>query len=85
MIKLIKKFYHLTAPNITYDNTVSRVSANNLLDLLSGTLSGGNGAVGITVGVVQVEDVYRDVCPQARLTQHRRRIPEVTCKKQVCY
>lgn len=60
---------------------MSWVPANNLFDLLSGVLSGGNGAVGIAVGVVQVKDIYCNVCPQARLTQHRWSIPEVTCNK----
>lgn len=80
VINLIK-IVSFDSSNNTYDNTVSWVPANNLFDLLSGALSGGNGAVGITVGVVQVEDIYCDVCPQARLTQHRGSIPEVTCKK----
>lgn len=56
------------------------VSADDLFDLLSGMVSGGNGTVGVTVGVVQIEDIYSGVGPQARLTQHRWNIPEVTCK-----
>lgn len=54
------------------------VSADDLLDLLSGSLSGGEGAVGIAVGVVQVQDIYCGVGPQTRLTQHGGSISEVT-------
>lgn len=54
------------------------VAADDLFDLLSGSLSGGEGAVGVTVGIVQVQDIYSGVCPQAWFTQHRRSIPEVT-------
>lgn len=71
----------MPALNITYDHTVRGVSTNNLFDLLSGTLSGGNGTVGVTVGVVQVKDIYRDICPQARHAQYRGSVPEVTCNK----
>lgn len=46
------------------------VAADDLFDLLSGSMSGGQGAVGITVSVVQVEDIYSGVSSQARLTQH---------------
>lgn len=53
------------------------VAADDLLDLLSGSLSGGKGAVGVTVGVVQVQDIYSGVGPQARLTQHGGSISEV--------
>lgn len=81
LVRNLIKIVWFDSSNNTYDNTVSWVPANNLLDLLSGALSGGNGAVGITVGVVQVQDIYRDVCPQAGLTQHRGSIPEVTCEK----
>lgn len=63
---------------ITYDNIVIGVAADDLFDLLSGSLSGGEGAVGVTVGVVQVQDIYSGVCPQARLTQHCGSISEVT-------
>ena len=54
------------------------VAADDLFDLLSGFLSGGEDAVGITVGVVQVQDIYSGVGPQARLTQHRGNVSEVT-------
>lgn len=54
------------------------VAANDLFDFLSGSLSGGEGAVGVRVGVVQVQDIYSGVGPQARFPQHRRRVPEVT-------
>lgn len=54
------------------------VAADDLFDLLSGSLSGGESAVGVTVGVVQVQDVYSGVGPQTRLTQHRGSISEVT-------
>ena len=46
------------------------VAADDLFDLLSGLLSGGEGAVGVTVGVVQIQDVNSGVCPQTWLTQH---------------
>ena len=54
------------------------VAADDLFDLLSGLLSGRERAVRVTVSVVQVQDVYSDVGPQARLTQHRGNISEVT-------
>ena len=54
------------------------VSADDLFDLLSGLLSGGKGAVGVTVGVVQVQDIYSGVGPQAWLTQHGGSVSEVT-------
>lgn len=54
------------------------VAADDLFDLLSGSLSGGERAVGVTVGVVQVQDIYSGVGPQAWLTQHRGSISEVT-------
>lgn len=63
---------------ITYDYIVVWVAADDLFDLLSGSLSGGEGAVGVTVGVVQVQDIYIGVGPQARLTQHGGSISEVT-------
>lgn len=63
---------------ITYDNIVVGVAADDLFDLLSGSISGGQGAVGVTVSVVQVEDIYSGVCPQAWLTQHRGSISKVS-------
>ena len=54
------------------------VAADDLFDLLSGSLSRWEDAVGITVGVVQVQDIYSGVGPQARLTQHRGIVSEVT-------
>lgn len=39
---------------MNHDNIVDGVAADDLLDLLSGSLSGGKGAVGVTVGVVQI-------------------------------
>lgn len=64
--------------NTTYDNTVVGVATDDFFDLLSGSLSGGESAVGVTVGVVQVKDIYSGVGPQARLTQHGGGISEVT-------
>lgn len=55
---------------ITYDNIVVGVAADDLFDLLSCSLSGGQGTVGVTVCVVQVQDIYSGVCPQTRFTQH---------------
>lgn len=52
-----------TVSNTTYDNTVVGVAADDLFDLLSGSLSGGEGAVGVTVGIVQVQDIYSGICP----------------------
>lgn len=54
------------------------VAADDLFDMLSGSLSRWEDAVGITVGVVQVQDIYSGVGPQARLTQHRGIVSEVT-------
>ena len=39
------------------------VAADDLYDLLSGSLSGWQAAVGVTIGVVQVQDIYSGVCP----------------------
>lgn len=86
------KYFHVcneAAPHPTQDcifstdvltdhNVVVGVAADDLLDLLSGSLSGGEGAVGVTVGVVQVQDVYGGVCPQTRLTQHGGSVSEIT-------
>lgn len=54
--------------HITYDNIMVGVAPDDLFDLLSGSLSGGEGAVGVTVGVVQVQDIDSGVGPQAWLT-----------------
>lgn len=51
------------------------MAADDLLDLLSGFLSGGEVAVGVTVGVVQVQDVDRGA--QARFTKHGGCVSEV--------
>lgn len=48
---------------ITYDNIVVGMAADDLFYLLSGSLSGGEGAVGVTVGVVQVQNIYSGVGP----------------------
>lgn len=53
------------------------VTADDLFDLLSGSMSGGEGAVRVTVGIVQVQDIYSGVGPQAGLTQHGGSISEV--------
>lgn len=58
------------------------VTADDFFDLLSGLLPGGEGAVGVTVGVVQVQDINSGVGPQTRLTQHRGTISEVTCNEE---
>lgn len=63
---------------LTYNNIMVGVAANDLLDLLSCLVSGGQTAVGVTVGIVQVQDIYSGICPQAQLTQHRGSISEVT-------
>lgn len=60
---------------LTNDNGVIWVAADDLLDLLSGSLSGGEVAVGVTVGVVEVQDVDRGA--QARLTKHGGGVSEV--------
>lgn len=39
------------------------VAADDLFDLLSGSLSGGEGAVGITVCIVKIQHIYSGVCP----------------------
>lgn len=62
----------------TYDNIVVGVAADDLFDLLSGSLPGGEVTVGVTVGIVQVQDIYSGVGPQAWLTQHGGNISEVT-------
>lgn len=54
------------------------VAADDLFDLLGGSLPGGQGAGGVTVGVVQVQDIDSGVGPQARLTQHGRSVSEIT-------
>ena len=54
------------------------MAADDLFDLLRGSLSGGEGAVGVTVGVVHVQDIYVGVGPQARRTQHGGSVSEVT-------
>lgn len=54
------------------------VAADDLFNLLSGRLSGGQGAVGVTVGVVQIENINSSVCSQAGLTQHGGSISEIT-------
>lgn len=54
--------YHFLC-KLTYNNIVVRVPADDLFDLLSSFLSGWQSAVGVTVGVVQVQNVYGCVGP----------------------
>lgn len=49
---MMVKYQRLKNKKITYDNIVVWVTADYLFDLLSGSLSGGQGAVRVTVGVV---------------------------------
>lgn len=44
------------------------VAADDLFDLLSGSLSGREDAVGVTVSVIQVQDIDSGVGPQTWLT-----------------
>lgn len=54
------------------------VAADDLFDLLSGSFPGGQSAIGVTVGVVQVQDIDGGVGPQALVTQHGGTVSEVT-------
>lgn len=76
----VKLHWYLCNTSLTYDNGVIWVAADDLLDLLSGSLSGGEVAVGVTVGVVQVQDVDRGA--QARLTKHGGGVSEVAWKEE---
>lgn len=39
------------------------LATDDLFDLLSGSLPGGQGACGVTVSVVQIQDIYSGVGP----------------------
>lgn len=61
--------------SLTNDDGVIWVVPDDLFNFLSGSLSGGEVAVGVTVGVVEVQDVDRGV--QTRLTKHGGGVSEV--------
>lgn len=73
-------YWFLCSTSLTYDNGVIRMTANYLLDLLGSSLSGGEIAIGVTVGVVQVQDV--DGGAKAWLTKHGGSVSEVTWKQK---
>ena len=60
--------FHPTSTALTDDNVVVGVAADDLFDLLCGSLPGWQDPGGVTVGVVKVQEVYVDVVPEARLT-----------------
>lgn len=63
---------------VTDDNVVVGVVADDLFDFLCSSLSGRKDPGGVTVGVVEVQNVYDDIVPEAWLAEHRGSIPEVT-------
>lgn len=48
---------------LTYNDVMVGVAADDLFDLLSGSLSGRQNAVGVTVSVVQVQNIYSGIGP----------------------
>ena len=73
LVAKLNEILHKSLPillgrHVTDDDFVVGVAADDLFDLLRGSLSGWQEPGGVTVGVVEVQEVYFDVVPEARLT-----------------